>query len=56
MSNIKNYKGHWEKVDDITGGGGGQGTTIKALNIQDKQTISAVKICPSGVTPFTNPA
>jgi eukaryotic-like serine/threonine-protein kinase len=42
MSNIKNYKEHWSKVDDIAGGG--QGTTIKALNIQDKQTISAVKI------------
>ena len=41
MSDIKNYKEHWEKVDDIAGGG--QGTTIKTINIQDKQTVAAVK-------------
>ena len=42
MSDIKNYKEHWEKTDDIAGGG--QGTTIKAISKQDGETISAVKI------------
>ena len=42
MSNIKSYKEHWRKTDDLSAGG--QGTTIKAINILDKKTISVVKI------------
>ncbi len=42
MSDIKNYKEHWERTDDIASGG--QGTTIKAISTQDRETISAVKI------------
>lgn len=42
MSDIKTYKEHWQKIDDLAGGG--QGTTIKGLNIHDKITLSAIKI------------
>ena len=42
MSDIKSFKEHWENIEVIAKAG--QGTTIKALNHKDKNTISAVKI------------
>ncbi|GAA4755267.1 protein kinase domain-containing protein [Flavisolibacter ginsenosidimutans] len=42
MSDIKQYKEHWEKVSELASGG--QGTTIKAISIQDKSALAAVKI------------
>lgn len=42
MSDLKTYKDRWEKIDDIDGGG--QGTTIKAVDKNDNNVIAAVKI------------
>lgn len=42
MSNIKTYKEAWEKISPLPNGG--QGTTIKARNIFDGQTLCAVKV------------
>lgn len=42
MSDIKTYIEHWKRLEDLPGGG--QGTTIKAINSKDNITIAAVKI------------
>lgn len=42
MSDIKSYKEHWQRIQDLASGG--QGTTIKAYKKDDREIISAVKI------------